>query len=67
MSEEESEHARNLMKYQNMRGGRVVFQDVVKPPTEDWKSALNAVQTALDLEKKVNAVTAFAKLDCFFK
>ena len=66
MSEEESEHARNLMKYQNMRGGRVVFQDVAKPPAEDWKSALNAVQTALDLEKKVNAVTAFAKLDHFF-
>jgi ferritin heavy chain len=26
MSEEEHEHARDLMKYQNMRGGRVVFQ-----------------------------------------
>jgi ferritin len=39
-----------------MRGGRVVFQDIPKPPTDDWQSALAAVQTALDLEKKVNAV-----------
>ena len=53
------------MKYQNMRGGRVVFQDIAKPTSEDWKSALNAVQVALDMEKKVNAVSAFAKLPCF--
>ena len=65
MSAEENEHARNLMKYQNMRGGRVVFQDVSKPQVEDWKSALNALQTAIDLEKKVNAVMTFAKLDPF--
>merc|ERR1712073_220020 len=29
-SEEEREHAMKLIKYQNMRGGRVVFQDVAK-------------------------------------
>lgn len=57
MSEEENEHARNFMKYQNMRGGRVVFQDIPKPPADDWQSALNAVQMALGLEKKVNAVS----------
>jgi ferritin heavy chain len=55
-SEEENGHAKQLIKYQNMRGGRVVFQDVPKPATEDWKTALEAVQAALELEKKVNAV-----------
>jgi len=61
MSKEESEHARELIKYQNMRGGRVVFQDIPKPVTEDWQSALAAVQAALDLEKKVNAVSSNLK------
>lgn len=27
-SEEEREHAEKLMKYQNMRGGRIVLQDL---------------------------------------
>ena len=62
MSEEENEHARNLMKYQNMRGGRVIFQDISKPQSEDWKSALTAVQAALDLEKKINAVMTLLNL-----
>ena len=30
-SEEERGHAMKLMDYQNMRGGRVVLQDVCKP------------------------------------
>jgi ferritin heavy chain len=58
-SEEEHEHARHFIKYQNMRGGRVVFQDVPKPATDDWESALAAVQAALTLEKKVNQVKLF--------
>jgi hypothetical protein len=45
-----------------MRGGRVVFQDVPKPTTEDWKTALEAVQAALELEKKVNAVIWILRL-----
>ena len=45
-----------FMKYQNMRGGRVVFQDVTKPNNDEWGSALEAVQAAFDLEKKVNLV-----------
>jgi len=53
-SKEESEHADNLIKYQNKRGGRVVFQDISKPITGEWGSALAAVQAALELEKSVN-------------
>ena len=59
-SEEENEHARHFIKYQNMRGGRVVFQDVPKPATDDWESALAAAQAALTLEKKVNQVHLFS-------
>jgi len=53
-SEEEREHAMKFIKYQNMRGGRVVFQDIAKAKTDDWSSALNAVEASLELEKKVH-------------
>merc|ERR1712029_135903 len=53
-SEEEREHAMKFIKYQNMRGGRVVFQDVQKARTDNWTSAINAVEASLDLEKQVH-------------
>lgn len=52
-SEEERTHAMKFIDYQNMRGGRVVFQDVAKSK-DDWSSALNAVEASLELEKKVH-------------
>ncbi|CAH1229145.1 soma ferritin-like [Branchiostoma lanceolatum] len=53
-SDEEREHAEKLMKYQNMRGGRVVLQHVTKPDHDDWGTGLDAMQAALALEKNVN-------------
>jgi len=53
-SDEEREHAEKLMKYQNKRGGRVVFQDIQKPIRDEWGSPLDSLQTALELEKNVN-------------
>jgi len=53
-SEEEREHADKFMKYQNMRGGRVVLQNIQKPERDDWGSGLEAMQAALALEKNVN-------------
>ena len=53
-SKEEKEHAEKLMKYLNKRGGRVILQDVKRPDRDEWGNSLNALQTALDLEKKVN-------------
>ena len=41
---------------QNLRGGTVVMQNVAKPSSDDWGSAGNALETALDLEKKINPV-----------
>jgi len=53
-SKEEREHAEILMKYQNQRGGRIVLQDIPKPEREEWGTGLEAMQTALSLEKQVN-------------
>ena len=58
-SEEEREHAFKLVDYQNMRGGRVVFQDIAKPTKVEWASAQEAVEAALELEKTVNQVFSF--------
>ena len=32
------------------------MQNVTKPSSDDWGSAGNALETALDLEKKINPV-----------
>merc|ERR1712126_178405 len=53
-SEEEHQHAKKLIEYQNKRGGRVVFQDISKAKSDDWSSALNAMETSLELEKQVH-------------
>ncbi|CAL1538281.1 unnamed protein product [Lymnaea stagnalis] len=53
-SDEEREHAEKLMKYQNMRGGRVLLQDVKKPELDEWGNGLEAMSSALKLEKSVN-------------
>ena len=53
-SDEEREHAEKLMKYQNKRGGSVLLKDIQRPEKDSWGSGLDALQTGLDLEKKVN-------------
>lgn len=53
-SDEEREHAEKLMKYMNKRGGRVVTVDVKRPTNDEWGRGINALETALDLEKRVN-------------
>jgi len=53
-SDEEREHAEKLMKFQNQRGGRIVLQNIQKPDRDEWESGLQAMQTALALEKNVN-------------
>jgi len=53
-SDEEREHAEKFMKYQNMRGGRIMLQQVPKPTKDDWDSPLDAFNAALELEKTVN-------------
>ena len=50
------------MEYQVKRGGKVVFQDIAKPSTMEWGSALETMEAALDLEKTVNTKALFPKL-----
>ncbi|XP_047129930.1 ferritin, heavy subunit [Hydra vulgaris] len=52
-SDEEREHAQKLMKYQNKRGGRVVYKDVQAPQFQ-VSTPVSALEAALELEKKVN-------------
>ncbi|KAG8567863.1 hypothetical protein GDO81_013807 [Engystomops pustulosus] len=53
-SHEEKEHAEKFMKFQNKRGGRINLQDIKKPERDEWGNPLDAMQTALALEKNVN-------------
>ena len=53
-SDEEMEHARTFMKFQNDRGGRIILQDIKKPAKDEWGNGQDAMQAALELEKTVN-------------
>ncbi|KAM7532727.1 hypothetical protein Aperf_G00000129903 [Anoplocephala perfoliata] len=53
-SEEEREHAIKLMRYQCKRGGRIVYQDIAKPRKTEFISGLEAMETALKIEREVN-------------
>lgn len=55
-SDEEREHAGLFMKYQNDRGGRIILQPIAKPSNDEWRSPLEAITSALELEKSVNTV-----------
>lgn len=53
-SDEEREHAEKFMKYQNQRGGSIKLQDVKGPSKDEWGNGMEAMKTALDLERRVN-------------
>lgn len=45
------------MEYMNKRGGRIVLTDIEAPDKQEWNSACEAMNSALELEKKVNDVS----------
>ena len=53
-SHEHRKTTESLMFLQNRRGGRVSFLDIRMPETQQWESALQAMQDTLHLEKSVN-------------
>ena len=53
-SDKERHHAEMLLKYQNERGGRIVFQDIKKPTSDEWGSPMDLIKVALDFEKLQN-------------
>lgn len=55
-SAEEKEHAMKLMKFQNKRGGLIIYKDIIAPIKDDWGTPLEAMEEALNLEKEVNKV-----------
>ena len=58
-AEEERSHALKFVDYLNKRGGCVRFTDI-SAPSGNWKSAREALESALNLEKEVN--TSLLKL-----
>ncbi|XP_075416642.1 ferritin light chain-like [Tenrec ecaudatus] len=54
LAKEKREGAERLLKLQNQRGGRALFQDVQKPSQDEWGRTLDAIEAALALEKKLN-------------
>lgn len=53
-AQEELSHAEKLMLYMNKRGGLVKFDDIPKPPKNEWGSPSDALHAALKVEKNVN-------------
>ena len=54
LAEEKREGAERLLKLQNDRGGRALFQDVQKPPQDEWGKTQEAMEAALAQEKGLN-------------
>ena len=53
-AEEEYDHAKKFMKFQNERGGRIVLADIRAPEKNEWGTGLMAMEAALALERSVN-------------
>ncbi|KAM3922460.1 ferritin light chain, oocyte isoform-like [Leptodactylus fuscus] len=53
-SEEKQKQAEKLLKFQNKRGGRILFQDIKKPEAKEWNNGTSAMEGALKLEKSLN-------------
>ncbi|CAH2319133.1 ferritin light chain, oocyte isoform-like [Pelobates cultripes] len=52
--EQKQEEVEEFLKYQNMRGGRIVIKDIKKPDADEWQNGTHAMESALNLEKRVN-------------
>ncbi len=53
--QEEISHAQKMYDYVNQQGGRVILDDIEKPP-QDFKSAVNLFEVTLEHEKKVTSL-----------
>ena len=53
-ADEELDHAKKFMEYQNKRGGTIVLAPIQKPTKDSWGSSLEAMEASLKLEKTVN-------------
>jgi len=53
-SVKEREQAEKLLEYQNMRGGRILLNTILKPSRQDWRGGLDAMSFSLDYQKSLN-------------
>jgi len=56
LGEKEWECVQKLTQYQNLRGGRVVLNDIKKPERDDWTGGMESFVSALAMEKGANAL-----------
>lgn len=53
-AEEKRETLEALLKMQNTRGGRIVFEDIAQPEKSEFGTCLNTITIALALERQYN-------------
>uniref|UniRef100_A0A2K6QH71 Ferritin n=1 Tax=Rhinopithecus roxellana TaxID=61622 RepID=A0A2K6QH71_RHIRO len=63
LAKEKREGYQRLLKMQNQRGGRAVFQDIKKPAEDEWSKTPDAMKAAMALEKKLNQALGSAHTD----
>ncbi|CAD5234390.1 unnamed protein product [Bursaphelenchus xylophilus] len=56
LSDKKREHADKLFHYLNTRGGRVLFQTIVKPEVTDFKHIKHCFDHSIELEKDINSL-----------
>ncbi|XP_006835722.1 PREDICTED: uncharacterized protein LOC102833965 [Chrysochloris asiatica] len=54
LAKEKREGAERLLKLQNQRGGRALFQGVQNPSQDEWGRTLDAMEASLVLEENLN-------------
>nr|2V2L_A Chain A, FERRITIN LIGHT CHAIN [Equus caballus]2V2M_A Chain A, FERRITIN LIGHT CHAIN [Equus caballus] len=54
LAQQKRQGAERLLKMQNQRGGRALFQDLQKPSQDEWGTTPDAMKAAIVLEKSLN-------------
>ncbi|RNA14809.1 D-aspartate oxidase [Brachionus plicatilis] len=52
-SDDAKTRAEKLMSYLSLRGGKTLLDDVVKPGQQEWGAGVDALRTALNMEKEM--------------
>lgn len=47
------------MEYLNKRGGHIILTEIQAPAKQEWGTASDAMNAALELEKNVNEVSIY--------
>ncbi|XP_006864124.1 PREDICTED: ferritin light chain-like [Chrysochloris asiatica] len=64
LSKEKYEGAERLLKLQNQRGGRALFQEVQKSSQDEWGRTLDAMEAALAVEKNLKPEPVYSGSAC---